>query len=159
MGLLDRIEKSGNKFKPRNLTDSNVQAIFNRVLATEESEHPLPLGLYTDDTSSNIMFDADVLEKNYKKIQYIFGQVKAVHEQKRLMDITELIIKCDDTVWTTNKETLMKFMYLIISSGLITALDKEDSEVAILSSAKITLSPDDPNFEAWWEEHKTEWED
>ena len=33
MGLRDRLEKSANKFGPRNLTDSNVQAIFNRVLA------------------------------------------------------------------------------------------------------------------------------
>ncbi len=159
MGLREKLEKAANKFSPHDLNDSNVQTLFNRVLATEKSENPIGLGLYTDDISSNIPFDADMLKKNYKTIQYIFGQVKAVHEQKRVMDITELVIKYDDTVWTTNKETLMKFMYLIISSRFITALDKGDNRVALLPTAKMTLSPSDSNFESWWEEHKSEWED
>ena len=29
----------------------------------------------------------------------------------------------------------------------------------ISSELKPTLSPEDPNFPAWWEEHKSEWED
>lgn len=157
MGLRDRL--NNNKFKPKALTDSNVQAAFNRVLATDDTKRPIHLGLYNDDNSTDIRFDLDAFEKNYKTIQYIFGQVKAVHEQKRVMDITELVIKYDDTVWTTNKETLMKFMYLIISSRFITALKKGDSRVAVLSSAKMTLSPSDSNFETWYAEHKSEWED
>lgn len=28
-----------------------------------------------------------------------------------------------------------------------------------MSAVKPTLSPKDPNFPAWWEQHKSEWED
>jgi len=53
----------------------------------------------------------------------------------------------------------MKFLYLGKATYLITPFDSENKTATLISSFTPTLSPKDPNFPAWWEQHKAEWEE
>lgn len=53
---------------------------------------------------------------------------------------------------------LLELLHLGVATGSITPFFA-DSKTASLIAYKPTLSPSDPNFPAWWEEHKSEWEE
>lgn len=54
----------------------------------------------------------------------------------------------------------MEFLHLGASSSIesITPFLAMDNCTSLNDNIKPTLSPKDPNFPAWWEKHKTEWE-
>lgn len=53
---------------------------------------------------------------------------------------------------------IMELLHLGVATGSISPF-LADSKTAALIAYKHTLSPKDPNFPAWWEEHKSEWEE
>lgn len=88
--------------------------------------------------------------------------MKNVHAGNGTLQINEAFLTYSGTHWTTNKGVLLEFLYLgAINDGhsLLAAFDGGTSST-ILNTDTITptLSPKDPNFPAWWEEHKKEWE-
>lgn len=170
MGLRDKyakkIEEQG--FRPIELSDENVQTIFNRCLAKEDSREfsyatlfPTTHG-YELGAEKQIQFDTAALLKNKRTIEYLFGQIQDVHRAKRSNDLT-----IDDfnttylgKYWTNDKGTLLKFLYLGVSPKTlcISPFMAKTSTAIIAPSIKPALSPKDPNFPAWWEAHKAEWE-
>ena len=90
MGLFgDELKKAKKenegKFYPLELNEGNVQAIFNRCLATEHSQEQAvgflfpPTRGYKEGTEKLIYFDKEALLKNKKNIEYLFGQIQEVH--------------------------------------------------------------------------------
>ena len=64
--------------------------------------------------------------------------------------------------WTNNKAHLLEFLHLGCTNEInfVSPFNaKNNSADLIIDSIKPTLSPKDPNFPAWWEEHKSEWEE
>lgn len=64
--------------------------------------------------------------------------------------------------WSTRKNLLLELLYLgnCDEIALIHPFNARKGITTRFKSAiKPTLSPKDPNFPAWWETHKAEWED
>ena len=170
LGLADELKaitEEENKFKPQELSEANVQAIFNWCLETEaERGHGkknyaqiLQKGLSGKD-SALIVFDAQRRFENLKNISYLLGQLKGVHNGDRLMPLEYGILTYQEK-WTAHVEVLFKLYELGMANGDITPFTLQDDGKTLLTDIchlTPTLSPKDPAFPAWWEAHKSEWE-
>lgn len=158
-------------FKPPDLNEGNVQTIFNRCLIKAESKEicrtilfPTQLGYSAEDTLE-VQFDKDALLKNEKNIRYLYGQLAVVHSGKcrtERVAFNEFAERYQNHIWSNSKVSLMWLCYLGCNKEipLMYPFSKKDGDTTILSKAiKPTLSPKDPNFPAWWEAHKSEWEE
>ena len=172
MGLRDKYAKkiAEQGFNPLDLTEENVQAIFERCLATSESKNKtwaemfyLSLG-YKEEDSTPITFDSDIISKNKKLIMYLYGQLDCVHTEKHLSErqsMSDFAKTYAGKTWAQSKAVLLELLYLGGSheAPYVTPFDKRlNDTVRIASEIKPTLSPKDPAFPAWWEQHKAEWE-
>ena len=154
-------------FTPVELTESFVQSIFNRCLAKENTNEvafatlfPTALG-YQSGSEKLIQFDKEILLKNKATIEYLFGQLYRVHNPNGSFDmsIDDYNTTYENKHWTSDKVTLLKLLYLGVSSKthFITSFRAETNKSTISPEVKPTLSPKDSNFPVWWEEQKTEW--
>lgn len=173
MGRLDRIKKAqeasnANTFNPVVLNEGTVQHIFDNCIAGADTQNvaiaalfPTALG-YKSGSEKAIHFDAEMLLKNKTKIEYLFGQLYRVHHPNGSfkMSVVDFNTIYQNEYWTSDKATLLKLLYLGVSSktNFIYPFTAETSTSMISPQVKPTLSPADPNFEAWWKEHKAEWE-
>ena len=155
-------------FTPVELTESFVQSIFNRCLAKENTNEvafatlfPTALG-YQSGSEKLIQFDKEILLKNKATIEYLFGQLYRVHNPNGSFDmsIDDYNTTYENKHWTSDKVTLLRLLYLGVSSKthFITSFRAETNKSTISPEVKPTLSPKDPNFNSWWEAHKSEWE-
>ena len=165
-------EKIINSFIPSDLCEDNVAELFNKCLANENTKtqtkailFPMLYGYKLEDEIL-VRFDTDALEKNEKTINYLYGQLKEIHDGNNMPSTKPLSIDVFTTTytgdeWTKDKGTLLKFLYLGCNgcTMLIKPFLKDTDATSINSPIKPTLSPKDPNFPAWWEEHKAEWDD
>ena len=123
--------------------------------------YSLALGYSEEEASIPIEFDTQKLMNNEKSIEYLYGQLECVHSGKNATDKLSI----DDfkktylgKTWYTTKAALMGLLYLG-ARKLIIPFSKRDGDKTILSKfVKPTLSPKDPAFPEWWEQHKAEWE-
>lgn len=160
-----------NLFLPIDLNEGNVQTIFHRCLATGDTpkEKETTGVLFSRATGFSgedvkiISFDREKLLENRKSIEYLFGQLKAVHTgngndvKLLLADITK---RYDGTLWTGDTDPLFKLGYLgvVPEISLVNPVLAKDRSTVISGKAAPTLSPKDPAFPAWWEAHRAEWE-
>lgn len=169
MGFLNKkpvIRQEG--FHPLELNEDNLRAIFERCLAKPDSKKfsyatlfPTTHG-YELGAEKQIQFDTVALVENMRSIEYLFGQIQEAHRTKRPNELT-----ADDfnttylgNHWTDDKGTLLKFLYLGVSPETlcISPFMKKTGTSVIAPAVRPTLSPKDPAFPAWWEQHKSEWE-
>ena len=113
-----------------------------------------------------MQFDNAKLLKDKKAIQYLFGQLQEVHvysKTSKKQDVT--IDDCNSTYsgthWTRDKGILLKLLYLgVAPETLFISPFHADTKTSLISpQVTPTLSPKDPAFPEWWEQHKAEWED
>lgn len=164
--LLDTVKKYPSCIAE--LNEGIVQEIFNRCLATKNTKEPaiatlFPTALgYKSGSEKLIQFDKDILLKNKKSIEFLFGQLHKIHNPDGVfqMSIDDFNTTYQNKHWSTDKATLLKLLYLGVSSKthFISSFTAETSTSMISPQIKPTLSSIDPNFPAWWEEHKAEWE-
>lgn len=170
--LLEEAEEETKKYPSyiANLDEGTVQALYNRCLATEEEKKDNALCRfvrlfykdYTGIESGDICFSRDKINKNRKNIEYLFGQLKAVHTPKegRILTLQDSAIKYDNTAWTKDLEYLFNFLNLASATGHFKDFTRKENTIYtdIATDILPTFSPKGPNFPAWWEEHKGEWE-
>ena len=165
------LEELSNQFKPQELNEDNVQAIFHRCLKKEDAKEVVRTALfttllgYTDEEEIVIAFDKEALRKNEKNIRYLYGQLKSTHtaenEAKR-HSVDDFRTTYMDTIWVQRKSAVHELLYLGGNSvlGLLSPFSKRQNDTAVISNdIKSTLSPKDPAFPAWWEAHRGEWEE
>ena len=97
VGILDdddlmeiaQLVEEANKFKPQELNEANVQAIFNRCLAKEGEGNLTYAQVLMPELSGKqsdlIRFSKERIKANSKNISYLYGQLKGVHLQARLI--------------------------------------------------------------------------
>lgn len=170
MGLRDKyakeIEEQG--FRPLELSEENVQTIFNRCLAKPDSKETTSSDLFSIATGYSvkdgriIKFDKINLERNKQNIEYLYGQLGAVHANlvAPKFPIADLISLYTGNFWAKDTNSLFKLLYLgvVPELNLINPVLAKDRTTVIRKTIKPTLSPKDPAFPAWWEAHKAEWE-
>ena len=175
VGLKDKLKKYNEEhkedgFHPLELTEGNVQAIFHRCLESKDTMSiaravlfPIFLG-YDRSEDIPIHFDQDILLKNKKAIMYLFGQISAVHTGKaknEAQTIADFMMAYSGNNWTNNRGYLLELLYLGSNreTAILFPFNKEKGDITrIAPEVTPTLSPKDPAFPAWWEEHKSEWE-
>ncbi len=171
MGLRDKyakkIEEQG--FRPIDLNEDNVQAIFNRCLAVDDTPKEKvsrsilfsrTLG-YKPEDEIVFYFDKDKLLDNKKNIEYFFGQLKNAHEKIEHMRMEDAFYQYQGRKWTDNRAKMLELLYLGCTNetDCISPFDvKTDATFLGVERLKPTLSPKDPAFPEWWEQHKAEWE-
>ncbi len=164
--LLDTVQTY--PFCVSELNEGIVQEIFNRCLANKHTKQiatsalfPTALG-YKSSSEKLIQFDKDLLIKNKKAIDFLFGQLHRVHNPNGSfkMSIDDFNTTYQNTHWTSDKSALLKLLYLGVTPEVlaISPFSAATSLSVITPQVKPTLSPEDPNFTEWWEEHKVEWE-
>lgn len=173
MGRLDRIKQAqeasnANIFNPIDLNEGNVEAIFNKCLSTKDSPSVLSCDLFppflgnSQPEYSSFDFDKKTILANKATIQYLFGQLNSVHTQKDVLTIEDFFENYLHNNWSTRKALLLELLYLgnCDEIALIHPFNaRKGITTRFMSVIKPTLSPKDPNFPAWWEQHKAEWED
>ncbi len=173
MGLKDKMLKKSSEitnqrsaFTPLELNEGNVQAIFNRCLAKDDTTEKVSSILYYKELGYEkedlgISFDKVNLIANKKSIEYLYGQLASVHDNQTIMKVEDFAKSYLGHTWTTDKASLMQLIYLGSSKSekLLTLFNAKFNGTSLYAPIKPTLSPKDPNFPAWWEEHKAEWEE
>ena len=154
------------KFKPLDLNEGNVQAIFNRCLATEDTKEYIKSVLEQKEhgfaqDSKGILFDRKKIQRdNIHAIEYLYGQLLTAHNGSNTISATGKVsatMTYTGKIWTTNNGILQMFFHLGLASDTIYPFSVNHNS-AFPRKIRPTLSPKDPNFATWWEEHKSEWE-
>lgn len=165
VGLRDKYAKRDAEqgFEPLELTEGNVQAIFNRCLKTAETKEIEYATLFREDlgyekTEIPVHFDKKRLKTNEKAIRYMFGQLAVVHKGKFTITEDEGTIKYDGSRWTANSGIRAMLLHIAAGAHIMTPFVAKEQRAGLIKLSP-TLSPKDPNFPAWWEAHKAEWED
>lgn len=155
-----------NQFKPQELNEANVQAIFNRCLAKGDCAETSYSRLYLkelgyDREDTGIVFDKCVILANRRNIEYLFGQLEAVHHGQLILKEKDFYIAYKGEKWTTDRSSIMQLIYLSAANDikLINKFIAKYQETPICKPLVPTLFPKDPAFPAWWKAHKGEWED
>ena len=123
MGLKDKLKKYNEEhkddgFHPLELNEGNVQAIFNRCIATEETTDYVESILqqksqgYEQD-SNPILFDKKRLLDNLKSIRYLYGQLLTTHKHTNTINTnvngkTNVMTNYMGNTWITNKGILLE---------------------------------------------------
>ena len=166
------LEELSNQFKPQELNESNVQSIFHRCLAEKEdwktttlaTLFPPELG-YEYDPDAQVLFRTEALLQNKKNIEYLYGQLKEVHNEMlhRRVPFWDFSVAYSGKRWTQEEQAVLQLLYLGVNYHLLLIepfwAKNDTSRVFKEKPVKPTLSPKDPAFPAWWEAHKAEWED
>lgn len=77
------------RYNPSSLTSHRVNTIFKHVVATRRSVATVRCVLFRKENgfpqdSAPIYFDADALDANKSKLEYLVGQLKDIHDKKNI---------------------------------------------------------------------------
>ena len=168
MGFFDDdiVEEVKKEFTPTELNEGNVEALFNRCLATKETPNSdVQLSIlfrkimgYEKD-SDPMAFCRSKVEQNKKNILYLLGQLDSVHRGSRIITAKESIFRYDGKQWATSNAVIGELYHLAEAADGIYPFVKKYNDASTAPDVKPTLSPKDPAFPTWWEAHKAEWED
>ena len=103
-------------FEPMELTEGNVQAIFNRCLPTDSTTEYLESILqqkshgYAKDSDS-IFFDKKKILKNLDYIRYLYGQLATSHNHSNTISVEKdnvdnVMTNYMREIWTENKRSI-----------------------------------------------------
>ena len=166
---LDAIIEEENKFKPLELNEGEVQAIFNRCLATDDTPQEKAsksilfsrtMG-YKPEQEIVFYFDKDKLLANKKCIYYLYGQLNDTWKKVHRITLESARIAYSGARWTEDNACLLYLLYLGCTdeTDLLSPFRAKTGEAVFGDDGLApTLSPKDPTFPAWWEVHKSEWE-
>ncbi len=167
MGFKERLKKfDKDKFVASSLNESTVKTIFYNCMVKPDTKEENMIDIFLFDEAAGFeennqvfTFDELAVQKNSKIINYIIGQLKNVHDKNRMPKVDELFLTYQNKAWTASTSPVMELLYLLTVNSNILKLNKQIEHITFMNEEKPTLSPEDPNFPAWWEEHKSEWED
>lgn len=103
--------------------------------------------------SKTIFFDNQELKENEPAINYLFGQLEDVHKRTYYVSPKSSSLTYNGTIWTKDTGILMKFLHLGRALDIISPFFK-DPQQASLRNIEPTLSPRDPNFDAWYKNYQ-----
>ena len=117
MGFLNKkliIKTEG--FHPIDLSEANVQAIFNRCLTNNDDAPYLISDVFSPllgyEVGNARLFDKEAILKNKQTIRYLFGQLAGVHEVKKSLTKSDFLMSYRNTRWTENEKALLDLLYL-----------------------------------------------
>lgn len=171
MGLIaksaKKISEQNKGFKPLELNEGNVLAIFNRCLATNSTEEYIKSILETTEhgysqNSPGILFDRKKLLDNLQNIRYLYGQLLTTHKGSNSISTSQthrsnVMTNYSGKTWTTDKSTIMRLFHLGVATGTIYPFSTNGAS-SFGGPIIPTLSPDDPKFDEWYKDYKKRYE-
>ena len=156
-------EEDRKSFQPLGLSEGNVQAIFNRCLATQDTpkdriiQAKIVSGkLFIGDIVQS--FDKNAIQANRRSIEYLYGQLNCVRTEAPALTAMDPDFPYSGEFRPLGSETGIKFILLGTAAGVIETFNMKKDTARFLKQVRPTLSPKDPNFLAWWYTYKAEWE-
>ena len=122
---LDELLDAVKKYPPcvAELTEANVQAIFDWCLAKEgcaETSYShlylKELGYEREDTG--IAFDRKIILENRRNIEYLFGQLGAVHHGQLQLKEGDFSLSYSGKSWTVERASIMQLIYLSAANDI-----------------------------------------
>ena len=103
------------------------------------------------------------MEENDQNICYLLGQLKTIYlPDVKAITLQEGFFRYDNHGWTKDFNSLFQLYALALGCVYLRGFGQtKDGNITSLidyNRCTPTLSPKDPNFPAWWEKHKGEWE-
>ena len=141
-------------FTPTNLNEHNVNMVFKRCLATAQTQKPLPCVLFQkakgfSQDSKPIIFDGHIMELAKAPIEYVLGQLKAVHLKETVIAAGNVNKTYLGNDWTSNKNLIIALLHLALAAELISPVDAQTGNITFLKELFPILSVDDPNYLEW----------
>ena len=87
-----------------------------------------------------------------------YGQLNCVSTEATALTAMDPDFQYSGEFRPLGSETGVKFILLGTAAGVIETFNMKIAAARFLKQVRPTLSPKDPNFPAWWEAHKSEWE-
>ena len=143
MGILDdddlmeiaQLVEEANKFKPQELNEGNVQAIFNRCLAKdgEDFYNVQVLGLELSKKPLDIVqLSEQNMRKNDKNICFLLGQLKTLHiPDVKAISLQEGFFRYDNHVWTKDFNSLFQLYHWHWAVSIFVALVEQGMEIQL----------------------------
>lgn len=161
MGFKSRLQDI-DKFRPMDLSEDSVHTLFNRCRATEQTSdtclvHVPSMGLSVDDVTM-MRFDQKKLDLNKSNIEYLYGQLLEKHINGCEINLSEVGVKYDNSIWTKDNGIILQFLHLGRATVSILPFNPHSKSTRTSPFVKPTLSPKDPDFPEWWEIYRDEWE-
>ena len=167
---LDRLKSLRNArgFRPIELTEGNVNSIYDRCLATEKTSKEDIVGKYLftknagfEDDSGLFYMSKTQLQNNRSEILYLLGQLYDIHvTDDGFIYLKNFSLNYNKLPWfeTSKVDEVQKTIFNLISLG--TAAENErgcplisniirDKAACMAAEIMPTLSPNDPKFEEW----------
>ena len=143
-----------SSFTPTTLNEQNVNMLFKHCLATSQTQKPLRCVLFQKEKgfpqdSRPIFFDGDIIDAAIPAIEFVLGQLKAVHKKDPSITTTSVRTTYQDTDWTNNKNLVIALLHLATAANLISPIDAKTANMDFLKELFPTLSTDDPNYGNW----------
>lgn len=144
------------------LKDRSVRVLFKKCIPSEGTHSVESALLFTrafgyHKDQDPVFFDTDKLKENKEYILFLIGQLRESHNpESNILKIEDAVFRYDGTIWTNDKETMMKLLYLGVAPSIqaISPLKYPDhfawKDMKLLS----TLAPSDPNYYSWLKEYK-----
>lgn len=148
----------GFQLTPMPLTEDTVEKLFIECGLKEGKNKLVKANLFKENEKFFTIFYTTRVIDNLLNIHYLFGQLKNTHIQTRFFDFKQAVLTYQNTAWTKNTDKLIQFIQLGIAAGAISPIDDATKQVELATYLDPTVSPDDPDFEEWYKEHKADWD-
>ena len=140
-------------FTPTNLNEENVNMVFKQCLATVHTQRPLSCVLFQKEKgfpqdSRAITFDGDIIEEGKPAIEFVLGQLKAVHLKEKIININN-VKQAYLGDWTDNKNLIIALLHLALAADLISPVDAKTGNAVFSKELFPTLSTTDSNYVEW----------
>lgn len=168
---LDELFESLAKKQPSyvcELNEATVQELFLRCIATKETKSYLKSVLYQkefgyEQDSPAILFDKDKILENLKSVLYLYGQLMTTHRHSNTIstspeNVHNSTINYKGEKWTDKDGILKQFFHLGVVCNIIYPFSPRGNSGFKFVNILPTLSPNDADFDEWWETHKVRFE-
>lgn len=146
------------------LNTSNVLSIYKDCKIADENigkdlDDELPIKIFSKESSGKdspeIVFSKKKINAHSLRIEYLFGQLKATHQDFKYFSLPAGFIKYTDEHWTEKNATLLAFYYLGVAADTLPLFVRTSDTKELVSTLEHVIpsfSPDDPNFKTYHEE-------
>ena len=134
------------------LSLERLNTIFRNSLVTNKSTSVVKVVLFPQNNgfeqdSKPVIFNKNIVDNGKQAIEYLFGQLKDVHDGKMIITMNSAMQRYDGA-WTSNPNAVMALLHLGLAAGLIEPY-KKDVGAKLTHPVIPTLHTRDLNFGPW----------